>query len=112
MEARKRASGKDSEHWNWALKYYAALCSVTSDSPMDCSLPGFSVRGIFPERIPEWVAIFSSKKSSLPRDQIVSQILLLLSHREAFCNTSTILLGRGQEGLVGRKVNQKQGPDL
>ena len=79
---------------------------------MDCSPPGSSVQGILQERILEWVAIFSSKESSLPRDQIVSQILLLLSHREAFCYTSTSLLDREQEGLVGRKVSQKQGPDL
>ena len=79
---------------------------------MDCSLPSSSVHGIVPEKILEWVAIFFSRESSLPRDQTVSQILLLLSHREAFCNTSTILLGKEQEGLVGRKVSQKQGPDL
>ena len=37
--------------------------------PMDCSLPGSSVHGIFQARILEWVAIFSSKGSSQPRDQ-------------------------------------------
>ena len=37
--------------------------------PMDCSLPGSSVHGIFPARILEWVAIYSSKGSSQPRDQ-------------------------------------------
>jgi len=36
---------------------------VVSDScnPMDCSLPGFSVHGIFQARILEWVAISFSK---------------------------------------------------
>ena len=37
--------------------------------PMDCSLPGSSVHGIFPARILEWVAIYSSKGSSQPGDQ-------------------------------------------
>ena len=31
---------------------------------MDCSLPGFSVPGIFPARILEWIAISFSKGSS------------------------------------------------
>ena len=32
-------------------------CPTLSD-PMDCSLPGFSVHGIFQARILEWVAIY------------------------------------------------------
>ena len=32
-------------------------------NPMDCSLPGFSVRGILQARIPECVAISSSRRS-------------------------------------------------
>ena len=50
-----------------------ALCD-----PMNCSLSGSSVHGIFQARILEWVAIFFSRGSSRPRDQtwvscIVSQ---------------------------------------
>ena len=37
--------------------------------PMDCSLPGSSIHGIFQARILEWVAISFSKGSSQPRDQ-------------------------------------------
>ena len=36
---------------------------------MDCSLQGSSVYGILQARILEWVAIFSSRESSWPRDQ-------------------------------------------
>ena len=45
--------------------------SVMSDSlwPMDCSLPGSSVHGIFQARILEWVAISFSRGSSQPRDR-------------------------------------------
>ena len=32
--------------------------------PMDCSLPGFSVHGIFQARVLEWVAISFSRESS------------------------------------------------
>ena len=37
--------------------------------PMDCSLPGFSVLGIFQERIMEWIPIYNSRRSSPPRDR-------------------------------------------
>ena len=37
--------------------------------PMDHSLPGFSVHGIFQARVLEWVAISFSRGSSWPRDQ-------------------------------------------
>ena len=35
---------------------------------MDCSLPNFSVHGIFQARVLEWVAISFSRGSSWPRD--------------------------------------------
>ena len=38
-------------------------CLILFD-PLDCSPPGFSVRGIFQARILEWVAISSSRVSS------------------------------------------------
>ena len=34
----------------------AQLC-LTVFHPMDCSLPGSSIHGIFQEKVPEWVAI-------------------------------------------------------
>ena len=43
---------------------------------MDCSLPGFSVHGIFQARVLEWVAISFSGGSSRPRDRTrVSRIV-------------------------------------
>ena len=46
------SSMHESEKWKWS-------CSVLSDSsdPMDCSLPGSSVHGIFQARVLEWGAI-------------------------------------------------------
>ena len=35
----------------------AAQSCLTPSDPMDCSLPGFSVHGIFQARVLEWVAI-------------------------------------------------------
>ena len=42
---------------------------LTLGDPMDCSLPCFSVHGIFQARILEWVAISFSRGSSTPRDR-------------------------------------------
>ena len=39
----------------------AQSCPTPSD-PMDCSLPGSSIRGIFQARVLEWGAIAFSKK--------------------------------------------------
>ena len=38
-------------------------------TPMDCSLPGSSVHGIFQAIVLEWIAISFSRGSSQPRDQ-------------------------------------------
>ena len=43
-------------------------CPTLCD-PMDCSPPGSSVHGILQARILEWVAMPSSRGSSLPRDR-------------------------------------------
>ena len=43
------------------------LCPTLCD-PIDCSLPGSSVHGIFQARILEWVVMPSSRVSSQPRD--------------------------------------------
>ena len=45
----------------------AQSCSTLCD-PMDSNPPGFSVHGIFQERILEWVAVFFSRWSSQPRN--------------------------------------------
>ena len=45
----------------------AQLCPTRCD-PMNCSLPGSSIHGIFQARILEWAAISFSRGSSQPRD--------------------------------------------
>ena len=42
--------------------------SLTLCDSMDCSLPGFSVHGIFHATVPEWIAFSFSRGSSQPRD--------------------------------------------
>ena len=49
-------------------------CSTLCD-PMDCSLSGSSVHGIFQARVLEWIAISFSRGSSRPKNQTwVSQV--------------------------------------
>ena len=49
------------------LLFSHKLCLTLCD-PVDCSPPGSSVHGILQARILGWVAIFSSRRSSPPRD--------------------------------------------
>ena len=59
--------GKESE--------VAQSCPTLCD-PMDCSLSGSSIHGIFQARVLEWVAISFSRESSRPRDRTqVSRIV-------------------------------------
>ena len=54
-----------------------AKSCLTLCHPMDCSLPGSSVHGIFQARIPEWVAISSSSKITPalePKNETIKQM--------------------------------------
>ena len=53
----------------WIRLWACSIASVkqTLWDPMECSLPGTSVRGILQERILEWVAMLSSREFSWPR---------------------------------------------
>ena len=69
----------------WALKHgkkkereVAQLCLTFCD-PMDCSLPGSSIHGIFQARVLEWVAIVFSRESSQPKDR--TQVSRVASRR-------------------------------
>ena len=46
---------QESEKWKWSRSVVPTL-----SDPMDCSLPGSSVHGVFQARVPEWGAIASS----------------------------------------------------
>jgi len=64
----------ESEKWKWSR-------SVVSDSsdPMDCSLPGSSVHGIFQARVLEWGAIAFSASLSLTPHENLSRLPYLSS---------------------------------
>ena len=63
------------------VKVKVKSCPTLCD-PMDCSLPGSSIHGIFQAKIPWWFAISFSRRASQPRDWTLvscSVLLLLLS---------------------------------
>ena len=51
----------------------AQSCLTLSD-PMDCSLPGSSVHGIFQARVVEWGAIAFSDEDVKPHAKVVMQL--------------------------------------
>ena len=56
----------------------AQSCTTLCD-PMDCSLPGSSVHGIFQAIVLEWIAISFSRGSSQPRVQ--TQLFRIVDRR-------------------------------
>ena len=59
----------------WCVCEVAQSCPTLCD-PVDCSLPGSSVHGIFQARVLEWVATSFSRRSSPPRNRTrVSRIV-------------------------------------
>jgi len=57
----------------------AQLCPTLHD-PMDCSLPGFSVHGIFQARVLEWGAIaFSTASPTLTIFSVDSEVVEVVS---------------------------------
>ena len=68
----------------------SSLCNT-----VDCSLPGFSIHGIFQARILEWVAISFSSGSSQPRDRILvsctaGRLLAIWATREVITSGSLV----------------------
>ena len=77
------------------------LCLTLCD-PMDYSLPGSSIHGIFQARILEWVAISFSKRSFQPRDQTQASHTAHCSHfiMWAIRETQNIQKKKMQEGKM------------
>ena len=78
LDVQQNEKGKESE--------VAQSCPTLCD-PMDCSLPGSFVNGIFQARVPEWVAISFSRGSSRPRNwtwvsRIVDRCFTIWATRE------------------------------
>ena len=64
-----KAGNAESIIFSMCVHAQALQSCLTLCDPMDCSLPGSSVRGVLQARILEWVAMPSSKGSSQPRNR-------------------------------------------
>ena len=74
--------------WNESESEVAQSCPTLCD-PMDYSLPGSSIHGIFQARVLEWVAISFSRGSSWPLDRtwvsrIASRLFTVWATRETW----------------------------
>ena len=69
--------------WSEVTQSCPTLCD-----PMDCSLPGSSVHGIFQARILEWVAISFSRRTSQPRD--LTQVSRIVGKRFTVWGTGEV----------------------
>ena len=91
----------------WRMGSVTQWCP-TLGNPLDCSLPGSSVPGLFQARILEWVAISYSRGSSPPRDRscvscvscIDRWILYLCATWEALFDNSYSKIGVRQYLMV------------
>ena len=94
------------EFFGWKVEV-AQLCLTLCD-PMDYSLPGFSVHGIFQARVLECVAISFSRGSSQLRDRtqvscIVGRRFTLWATREALSPLKTWILLKEQKNKTLHK---------
>ena len=81
-----------------------AQSCLTLWDPMDCSLPGFSVHGIFQARVLQWVAISFTRGSSWPRDRtqvscIAGRCFTFWAIREAQWKQRETLFGGAPKSL-------------
>ena len=82
--------------WNEVAQLCPTLCN-----PVDCSLPGSSVHGIFQTNVLEWVAISFSRASSLPRDR--TQVSHIVGRCFTVWTTKEVLVCRAHN-LLSRVV--------
>ena len=96
--------------WELCESEVAQSCLTLCD-PMDCSLCGSSIHGIFQARVLEWVAIAFSRGSFQPRDQplVSCKCFTIWAVKEALGNcvgspyfAVTISLIQGPEGIQSK----------
>ena len=108
-----RASRKESE------SEVAQSCLTLCD-PMDCSLPGSSVHGIFQARVLEWAAISFSRWSSQLRDwtlvsHIAGRCFNLWATREALQDLLELTPKRDDLFIIGdwnAKIGSQEIPGI
>ena len=90
--ATSRAIWKSKHNDNKKSESEVAQLCLTLCDPMDCSLPGFSIHGIFQARVLEWFAISFSRGSFQPRDW--TRVSCVVSRRFTIWATKEVLIIR------------------
>ena len=110
-QSRTRLKQLSTHHTRCFQTHFMRLVSkVKLLDPMDCSLPGSSVYGIFQVGILEWVAISFSRRSSQPRDStwvshIVGRCSYHLSHQGSpWWEVSTTLISKSDKTRLEKKI--------
>ena len=85
------------------------MCPTLCD-PMDYSLPGSSVHGIFQAKILEWVAISFSRRSSQPRDR--TQVSRFVGRRFTIWTLDLLTKPRAASSSLGGGQEQKNHQEL
>ena len=67
----------------WGVHAKSLQSSLTLCDPVDCSPPGSSVHGILQARVPEWVAMSSSRGIFLAQGSNLSLLCLLHSQADS-----------------------------
>ena len=85
---------------SYSITWMVCMCLVAQSylilwDPMDCSPPDSSVHGISQARILEWIAIFFSRGSSQPKDQVTVSCVSCIAGRFlekglAYCTLSEV----------------------
>ena len=99
------------------VKSEVAQSCLTLCDPMDCSLPGSSVHGIFQATVLEWIAISFSRGSSQPRDW--TQVTHIVDRRFTIWATREVLIRRkgntapnATHWWAGREHSRWKGPRI
>ena len=87
-----------------------AQSCLTPRDPMDCSLPGFSIHGIFQARVLDWGAISFSRGSSWPRDR--TQVSCIAGRRFTLWATREDLVGGLGLWIISEVIDWRVGCNI
>ena len=88
------------EKWKWVVQ-----SCLTLSNPMDCSLPGSSVHGIFQARVLEWGAIAFSDVPIYFMLLHTFYLYLLKRKNYGHCFQSVLIWGLVEDSLLNRNVS-------
>ena len=95
-----RDSNHNKNKWSEVTQSCLTLCD-----PMDCSLPGSSIHGIFQARVLEGVAISFSRRSSQPRGW--TQVSCIVGRHFTIWATREVTHNKNKYGVNNSSSNSR-----